>query len=95
MRTQEMAESMTPGKDAMPVEERNLVLQRIAKVAKRQGNWQLAAKKYTQVGGGPCLSRQMQHWMLLHGHVMVNDGGTHDVCCYVHKTVYPCHPSGR
>jgi len=41
---------MTPSKDVMASEERNLVLQRIAKVAKRQGSWQLAAKKYTQAG---------------------------------------------
>ena len=40
---------MTPSKDALPPEERNRVLQQIAKVAKRQGAWQLAAKKYTQV----------------------------------------------
>lgn len=49
---------MTPGKDAMPAEERALVLQRIAKVAKRQGNWQLAAKKYTQVGRWGRLGRR-------------------------------------
>mmetsp|Transcript_30722 Transcript_30722/g.68056 ORF Transcript_30722/g.68056 Transcript_30722/m.68056 type:complete len:1411 (+) Transcript_30722:34-4266(+) len=48
--TEEMAEAMTPSKDVMSNEERNLVLQRIAKVAKRQGSWQLAAKKYTQAG---------------------------------------------
>lgn len=45
-----MAEAMTPDKATMSQEERNLVLQRIAKVAKRQGSWQLAAKKYTQAG---------------------------------------------
>lgn len=49
---QDMAEAMTPAKDTMPPEERNLVLSRIAKVAKRQGAWQLAAKKYTQVCHG-------------------------------------------
>lgn len=48
--TEEMAEAMTPSKDVMSAEERNLTLQRIAKVAKRQGSWQLAAKKYTQAG---------------------------------------------
>ncbi|GAX73042.1 hypothetical protein CEUSTIGMA_g494.t1 [Chlamydomonas eustigma] len=48
--SEEMAEAMTPSKDLMAAEERNLVLQRIAKVAKRQGSWQLAAKKYTQAG---------------------------------------------
>lgn len=48
---QEMAEAMTPSKDVVSAEERNLALQRIAKVAKKQGSWQLAAKKYTQVRG--------------------------------------------
>jgi len=48
--TEDMAEAMTPSKDAVSPEERSLVLQRIAKVAKRQGAWQLAAKKYTQAG---------------------------------------------
>ncbi|KAG1665494.1 hypothetical protein FOA52_009755 [Chlamydomonas sp. UWO 241] len=48
--TDDMAEAMTPSKDVMSAEERNLTLQRIAKVAKRQGSWQLAAKKYTQAG---------------------------------------------
>ncbi len=41
---------MTPGKDVLPADERQAVLLRIAKLAKRQGAWQLAAKKYTQVG---------------------------------------------
>jgi hypothetical protein len=58
-----MAESMTPGKDAMPAEERNLVLQRIAKVAKRQGNWQLAAKKYTQVT--PTFQLRLNSFMII------------------------------
>ncbi|KAJ9518877.1 hypothetical protein QJQ45_026278, partial [Haematococcus lacustris] len=48
--TDEMADAMTPGKDVVSAEERTLVLTRIAKVAKRQANWQLAAKKYTQAG---------------------------------------------
>ncbi|MEW5317550.1 MAG: hypothetical protein WDW38_008838 [Sanguina aurantia] len=43
--SEDMAESMTPDKAAMPAEERNLVLDRIAKVCKRQGSFQLAAKK--------------------------------------------------
>ncbi|KAG2490014.1 hypothetical protein HYH03_011479 [Edaphochlamys debaryana] len=47
--TEEMADAMTPDKNVSP-EERNLVVCRIAKVAKRQGNYQLAAKKYTQAG---------------------------------------------
>jgi hypothetical protein len=47
--SQEMAEAMTPSKDVVSAEERNLALQRIAKIAKKQGSWQLAAKKYTQV----------------------------------------------
>ena len=33
--TEEMAEAMTPSKDVMGTEERNLVLQRIAKVSKK------------------------------------------------------------
>lgn len=41
---------MTPDKNAaVSADERNNVICRIAKVAKRQGNFQLAAKKYTQV----------------------------------------------
>lgn len=48
--SEEMAEAMTPSKDAMGAEERNGVLQKIAKIAKKQGSWQLAAKKYTQAG---------------------------------------------
>jgi hypothetical protein len=43
---------MTPAKDALPAEERVLVLTRIAKLAKRQGSWHLAAKKFTQVNCG-------------------------------------------
>eukprot|EP00967_Tisochrysis_lutea_P022978 scaffold26237_cov27-Tisochrysis_lutea.AAC.2 len=46
----EMAEAMTPPKGSMPDPDRNTVLQQIAKVAKRQGAWQLAAKKFTQAG---------------------------------------------
>jgi len=42
---EEMAEAMTPAKGSMPDAERIQVLQQIAKVAKRQGAWQLAAKK--------------------------------------------------
>jgi len=45
---EEMAEAMTPAKGSMPDAERIQVLQQIAKVAKRQGAWQLAAKKFTQ-----------------------------------------------
>ncbi|PNW79678.1 hypothetical protein CHLRE_08g362650v5 [Chlamydomonas reinhardtii] len=49
--TEEMADSMTPDKNAaVSADERNNVICRIAKVAKRQGNFQLAAKKYTQAG---------------------------------------------
>ena len=48
---QEMAEAMTPDKSAaISADERNLVLQRIAKACKRQGNYHLACKKYTQAG---------------------------------------------
>ncbi len=43
---------MTPAKGSMPDADRNVVLQQIAKVAKRQGAWQLAAKKFTQVRAG-------------------------------------------
>ncbi|GIL44704.1 hypothetical protein Vafri_2223 [Volvox africanus] len=48
--SEEMADSMTPDKSIMKPDERNGVICRIAKVAKRQGNYQLAAKKYTQAG---------------------------------------------
>lgn len=48
---EDMAEALTPSKDSLPAAERNVVLQQIAGVAKRQGAWQLAAKKYTQVCG--------------------------------------------
>ena len=45
---QSMAESMTPGQEA-EAKEREGMLKRIAKLAKQQGSFQLACKKYTQV----------------------------------------------
>ncbi|KAL3159995.1 hypothetical protein ABBQ38_010383 [Trebouxia sp. C0009 RCD-2024] len=47
--TESMAESLTPGKDAS-AKEREGLLKRIAKLAKQQGSFQLACKKYTQAG---------------------------------------------
>ena len=44
-----MAEAMTPDKSAAPTAERQALLRRIAKVAKHQGQYHLACKKYTQV----------------------------------------------
>ena len=43
-----MAESLTPGQE-VGVKEREVLLKRIAKLAKQQGSFQLACKKYTQV----------------------------------------------
>ena len=46
---------MTPDKSAAPTAERQALLRRIAKVAKHQGQYHLACKKYTQVSlGGAC-----------------------------------------
>ena len=45
---QSMAESLMPGQD-VGVKEREGLLKRIAKLAKQQGSFQLACKKYTQV----------------------------------------------
>ncbi len=47
-----MAEAMTPDKSAAPTAERQALLRRIAKVAKHQGQFHLACKKYTQVSPG-------------------------------------------
>ena len=49
---QAMAEAMTPDKSAAPTAERQALLRRIAKVAKHQGQFHLACKKYTQVSPG-------------------------------------------
>ena len=49
---QAMAEAMTPDKSAGPTAERQALLRRIAKVAKHQGQYHLACKKYTQVSLG-------------------------------------------
>ena len=43
-----MAESMTPAA-SIAAKEREAVLKRIAKLAKHQGSFHLACKKYTQV----------------------------------------------
>lgn len=48
--TEEMAEALTPDKGALPAEERSALLMKIAKAAKHQGQWHLAAKKFTQAG---------------------------------------------
>jgi len=43
-----MAEAMTPGQGT-EAKEREVMLRRIAKLAKQQGSFHLACKKYTQV----------------------------------------------
>jgi len=48
--SEEMAEAMTPEKTAANAEERAALLRRIAKCCKRQGQYHLACKKYTQAG---------------------------------------------
>jgi intraflagellar transport protein 140 len=48
--SEEMAEKMTPAKDEVSSELRTSVLLRIAKLCKKQGQFQLACKKYTQAG---------------------------------------------
>jgi len=48
--TEEMAERMTPDKQQMDTERRNALLQRVAKLLKKQGLFQLACKKFTQAG---------------------------------------------
>ncbi len=45
---QTMAEAMTPGQGT-EAKEREVMLRRIAKLAKQQGSFHLACKKYTQV----------------------------------------------
>ncbi|KAG5176880.1 putative intraflagellar transport protein 140 [Tribonema minus] len=45
--TEEMAESITPSKDAV---DRTQLLQELAQCCKRQGSYHLACKKYTQAG---------------------------------------------
>lgn len=48
--TEEMAESMTSDMGKLSMEERQAVLRRVAHIAKDQGSWSLACKKYTQAG---------------------------------------------
>ncbi|GET91361.1 hypothetical protein, conserved [Leishmania tarentolae] len=48
--TEEMAESMTSNIGELSMEERQAVLRRVAHIAKDQGRWSLACKKYTQAG---------------------------------------------
>lgn len=52
--TEEMAEAMTPPKppsgDALAKAQRQELLKKMARVAKRQGSYHLATKKYTQAG---------------------------------------------
>lgn len=48
--TEEMAEKMIPEKEAVDKGTRDALLRRVAKVAKGQGNYALAAKMYTQSG---------------------------------------------
>ena len=58
---QAMAEAMTPDKSAGPTAERQALLRRIAKVAKHQGQYHLACKKYTQVSLGAMLNVRHLH----------------------------------
>jgi len=46
----EMADMLTPELGTIPNEQRNEILINIGKIAKRQQNFSLAAKKYTQAG---------------------------------------------
>ncbi|KAK7199635.1 intraflagellar transport protein 140 [Novymonas esmeraldas] len=48
--TEEMAESMTCDVGKLPLEERQAALRKVAHIAKDQGSWSLACKKYTQAG---------------------------------------------
>ncbi|KAG5496090.1 hypothetical protein JKF63_02388 [Porcisia hertigi] len=48
--TEEMAESMTSDVGKLSVEERQAALRKVAHIAKDQGSWSLACKKYTQAG---------------------------------------------
>lgn len=48
--TEDMAERMTPEKNSMEQAVRADILQRIAKLCKKQGSFQLACKKFTQAG---------------------------------------------
>ncbi|KAG5494571.1 hypothetical protein JIQ42_02181 [Leishmania sp. Namibia] len=48
--TEDMAESMTSDMDRLSKEERQAALRRVAHIAKDQGSWSLACKKYTQAG---------------------------------------------
>uniref|UniRef100_A0A914XUQ0 Anaphase-promoting complex subunit 4-like WD40 domain-containing protein n=1 Tax=Plectus sambesii TaxID=2011161 RepID=A0A914XUQ0_9BILA len=49
--TEELAEALTPSKEAIPnAMDRNKLLERIADCCIQQGNYHMAAKKYTQAG---------------------------------------------
>merc|ERR1712232_908307 len=48
--TEDMAERMTPDKNAIEPAKRSEILSHIAKLCKRQGSFQLACKKFTQAG---------------------------------------------
>ncbi|CAM42833.2 conserved hypothetical protein [Leishmania braziliensis MHOM/BR/75/M2904] len=48
--TEEMAESMTSDVGKLSMEERQALLRKVAHIAKDQGSWSLACKKYTQAG---------------------------------------------
>ena len=63
---QAMAESLTP-KQGVDAKEREGMLKRIAKLAKHQGSFHLACKKYTQVRysmSGECTQSFLAHGML-------------------------------
>lgn len=48
--TEEMAEAMTGDKNPLGKEEKKEMILRVANIAKDQGSWNLACKKFTQVG---------------------------------------------
>ncbi|KPA84519.1 hypothetical protein ABB37_01064 [Leptomonas pyrrhocoris] len=48
--TEEMAESITGDVGKLPQEEKQALLHRVAHIARDQGSWSLACKKYTQAG---------------------------------------------
>jgi len=48
--TEELAKSLTPPKEGLATEERQEVLRSLARACKKQGSFQLAAKKFTEAG---------------------------------------------
>ncbi|KPI89602.1 hypothetical protein ABL78_1267 [Leptomonas seymouri] len=48
--TEEMAESITGDIGKLPLEEKQALLHKVAHIARDQGSWSLACKKYTQAG---------------------------------------------